>query len=201
MPRVKRGVISRANHKKVLAQAKGYRAMFDRLERALAEITGFHAVSLQPNAGSQGEYAGLLVIRAWQEARGQAKRNVCLIPASALCSVGGGILLRADAARGFRGLDAAYRAEFGSSICVSGGYRDLATQQRLFAEKPGLAAVPGTSNHGWGVAVDLCGGIESFSSSKHAWMKANAGRFGWVHPSWARQGGGREEPWHWEYGT
>ena len=64
-------------------QARGYRAMFDRLEAALAGITGFHAVSLQPNAGSQGEYAGLLVIRAYHEARGDAHRNVCLIPQSA----------------------------------------------------------------------------------------------------------------------
>src|SRR6185312_16306945 len=64
-------------------QAKGYREMFDRLESALAEITGFAAVSLQPNAGSQGEYAGLLVIRQYHESRGDAKRNVCLIPQSA----------------------------------------------------------------------------------------------------------------------
>ena len=64
-------------------QANGYRALFDRLEGALAEITGFHAVSLQPNAGSQGEYAGLLVIRAYHESRGDAQRDVCLIPQSA----------------------------------------------------------------------------------------------------------------------
>ena len=64
-------------------QAQGYAAMFTRLERALAEITGFAAVSLQPNAGSQGEYAGLLVIRAYHQARGQGHRTVCLIPQSA----------------------------------------------------------------------------------------------------------------------
>jgi glycine dehydrogenase len=64
-------------------QAKGYTAMFERLERALAEITGFHAVSLQPNAGSQGEYAGLLVIAAYHQSRGDAHRNICLIPQSA----------------------------------------------------------------------------------------------------------------------
>jgi glycine dehydrogenase len=64
-------------------QAKGYRAMFEKLEAALAEITGFHAVSLQPNAGSQGEYSGLLVIRAYHESRGEKHRNVCLIPQSA----------------------------------------------------------------------------------------------------------------------
>jgi glycine dehydrogenase len=65
------------------AQAEGYRALFDKLEAALAEITGFHAVSLQPNAGSQGEYSGLLVIRAYHESRKEGHRNVCLIPQSA----------------------------------------------------------------------------------------------------------------------
>jgi len=64
-------------------QAQGYQEIFQQLERWLAEITGFHAVSLQPNAGSQGEYAGLLVIRAYHRSRGQADRNVCLIPVSA----------------------------------------------------------------------------------------------------------------------
>ncbi|HVZ93827.1 MAG TPA: aminomethyl-transferring glycine dehydrogenase, partial [Phycisphaerales bacterium] len=64
-------------------QTKGYRRLFDDLERWLAEITGFAAVSLQPNAGSQGEYAGLCVIRAYHRSRGQAKRDICLIPDSA----------------------------------------------------------------------------------------------------------------------
>jgi len=65
------------------AQAAGYHALFARLEQWLAEITGYDAVSLQPNSGAQGEYAGLLAIRAYHTARGQAKRDVCLIPASA----------------------------------------------------------------------------------------------------------------------
>ena len=64
-------------------QTAGYRTMCDQLERWLAEITGFAAVSLQPNAGSQGEYAGLLAIRGYHAARGAAHRNVCLIPTSA----------------------------------------------------------------------------------------------------------------------
>ena len=64
-------------------QAAGYDLMFRQLEYQLAEITGFAAVSLQPNAGSQGEYAGLLVIRAWHRARGDAHRTTCLIPMSA----------------------------------------------------------------------------------------------------------------------
>jgi glycine dehydrogenase len=64
-------------------QAQGYAELFNQLERWLAEITGFAAVSLQPNAGSQGEFAGLLVIRAYHEARNEPHRNVCLIPQSA----------------------------------------------------------------------------------------------------------------------
>jgi len=64
-------------------QTRGYAELFARLEAALIEITGFAAVSLQPNAGSQGEYAGLLVIRQYHEARGQSHRTVCLIPQSA----------------------------------------------------------------------------------------------------------------------
>lgn len=64
-------------------QLEGYRALFEELERWLSEITGFSAVSLQPNAGSQGEYTGLLVIRAYHRARGEGHRAVCLIPTSA----------------------------------------------------------------------------------------------------------------------
>lgn len=64
-------------------QAQGYQQLFQQLETWLADITGFAAVSLQPNAGSQGEYAGLMVIRAYQEQRGQGQRNICLIPVSA----------------------------------------------------------------------------------------------------------------------
>ena len=66
-----------------LKQARGYQILFQNLEDWLMEITGFAGISLQPNAGSQGEYTGQLVIRAWHESRGEAHRNVCLIPASA----------------------------------------------------------------------------------------------------------------------
>jgi glycine dehydrogenase len=64
-------------------QAKGYRQLFDDLESWLAEITGFAATSLQPNAGSAGEYAGLLAIRAYHASRGEGHRTICLIPTSA----------------------------------------------------------------------------------------------------------------------
>jgi glycine dehydrogenase len=66
-----------------LEQAKGYAQVFDELEQALCRITGFAAVSLQPNSGAQGEFAGLMTIRAYHRDRGDAKRNVVLIPSSA----------------------------------------------------------------------------------------------------------------------
>jgi glycine cleavage system P protein (glycine dehydrogenase) len=64
-------------------QAEGYRALFSRLERWLCDITGYDAISLQPNSGAQGEYAGLLAIRGYHAARGEPHRTVCLIPSSA----------------------------------------------------------------------------------------------------------------------
>jgi glycine dehydrogenase len=66
-----------------LYQTHGYQQMFAELEDMLCDLTGFDAFSLQPNAGSQGEYTGLLVIRKYHEVSGQAQRNICLIPASA----------------------------------------------------------------------------------------------------------------------
>jgi glycine dehydrogenase len=66
-----------------LDQAQGYQHLIQQLEQMLCEITGFDAVSLQPNAGSQGEYAGLLAIKGWHESRGDDHRNICLIPSSA----------------------------------------------------------------------------------------------------------------------
>jgi glycine dehydrogenase len=64
-------------------QAEGYQIVLKRLEDQLTEITGFAATSLQPNSGAQGEYAGLMVIRAYHESRGESHRNICLIPSSA----------------------------------------------------------------------------------------------------------------------
>ena len=64
-------------------QAKGYQTIFKELESMLCEITGFDAMSLQPNSGAQGEYAGLMVIRAYHHSRGDTNRDICLIPSSA----------------------------------------------------------------------------------------------------------------------
>lgn len=123
-----------------------------------------------------------------------------LIPPQALCPLPqDGHLLRADAAAAFVRLNAAYADAFGEPICITDSYRSLAVQQHLAERKPELAAEPGTSNHGWGIAVDLCGGINSYGTATHEWMRAHAPEFGWVLPAWARAGGSMPEPWHWEY--
>jgi cell wall-associated NlpC family hydrolase len=123
-----------------------------------------------------------------------------LIPPSAMCPLGvAGHSLRCDAAAAYRAMSAAFAGAFGGPICITDSYRTYAGQVRLYGEKPALAAVPGTSNHGWGLAVDLCGGIDHYGTAQYNWMKANAGRFGFLHPDWAEPGNGREEPWHWEY--
>ena len=84
----------------------------------------------------------------------------------ALCPLWGtsGQLLRADAAAAFDAMSRAYGEEFGEPLCVTDSYRSLPEQVAVAAAKPQLAAVPGTSNHGWGVALDLCGGVQSFGT-------------------------------------
>lgn len=123
------------------------------------------------------------------------------IPTEALCRLGVyRHALRCDAAAGYAAMDEAYEAAFGTGLCITDSYRSLASQVDAFSRKPALAAVPGTSNHGWALAVDLCGGIHRGGSPQWRWMTANAGRFGFVQPEWAGPGGEKPEPWHWEYG-
>ena len=124
------------------------------------------------------------------------------IPPSALCPLWGapGHLLRADAAFAYHRLAEAYASDHGEALCITDSYRTYEAQVRLKAAKPRLAARPGTSNHGWGTAVDLCGGIQTFGTPQHRWMQANAPLYGFFHPRWAQQDGSKPEPWHWEFG-
>lgn len=119
--------------------------------------------------------------------------DLCELP------VDGTHLLHADAARAWWRLNERYRAEFGDGICVTDSYRSIEEQARVFEAKPGLAADPGTSRHGWGIALDLCGGAESYTSDSHAWLRRNGPRLGWDNPTWARSDGSKPEPWHWEF--
>jgi hypothetical protein len=122
------------------------------------------------------------------------------IPLTALCPIGvGSHVLRCDAAQSFQAMSAAFGSAFGRPLCVTDSYRTFDSQVRLYALKPALAAIPGTSNHGWGLAIDLCGGAQSFGTPEYAWLTRYAGAFGWSNPPWAQPGRGREEPWHWEF--
>ena len=126
------------------------------------------------------------------------------IPTRALCPAGWSdrgeeVLLRADAAAAMLSLAAAWEAEHGTPLCVRSSYRSFAQQAGLFARMPDVAAPPGVSAHGWGTALDLCGGIADASSQEHAWMVQHGPEHGWVQPDWAQAGGSRPEPWHWEY--
>jgi len=125
------------------------------------------------------------------------------IPSRALCALPGqaGHALRADAAHAFVRLDQAFTAAYGRQLCLTDSYRSLSIQRTLARQKPRLAARPGTSQHGWGVAVDLACGAESFGTETHDWLTAHAGAHGWHQPSWAQRGGSRPEPWHWELGA
>lgn len=121
-----------------------------------------------------------------------------LLPQSILCPLPQrGEELRADAAIAFADLNLAYQKRFGKPICVSDSYRSLGEQQAVYYRRPGFAATPGKSNHGLGLAVDLCGGIQIFRSAEFNWLEENGKRFGWIHPDWAYRS--PFEPWHWEY--
>ncbi|HUR50555.1 MAG TPA: D-alanyl-D-alanine carboxypeptidase family protein [Mycobacteriales bacterium] len=128
------------------------------------------------------------------------QQNGNLDPAS-LCPLwrAPGHRLRADAAAAFDKMSKYHTATVGSPLCVTDSYRSYSEQVDLYRRKPSLAAVPGTSEHGWGKAVDFCGGVQNTGSAAYNWMKANAGRFGWFHPDWAEPSGSKPEPWHWEF--
>ncbi|CAM3431992.1 PASTA domain-containing protein [Isoptericola cucumis] len=123
------------------------------------------------------------------------------IPTSVLCPLdfAQGHMLRCDAAAQLTALNALYEKEFGVPIPMTDSYRPYDVQVRLKVIKPYLAATPGTSNHGWGVAVDLSTPISSGTSAEYRWLRVHGPDFGWDNPSWARLDGSKPEPWHFEF--
>jgi len=116
-----------------------------------------------------------------------------------LCPIGNGHKLRPDAAAAFLALDAAYHNATDERLCVTDSYRSLGAQIALRARKPGLAARPGTSEHGWGLALDIGCGVNTYEGDAHQWLVDHAGAYGWVNPGWAQADGSKPEPWHWEF--
>jgi hypothetical protein len=124
-------------------------------------------------------------------------------PSRALCPLyaAPGQSLRRAAALAFNAMSSAYQRQTGSALCVTDAYRSYAEQVAVKRATPRLAATPGTSKHGFGLAVDLCGGVQSFANPAHLWMRRNGPLYGWFHPAWAEPHGGMPEPWHWEFAS
>ena len=168
----------------VKAQAALAQAASDRAARDAADATGSVADCAASSRGyPTGPWGGY---------------SDGLIPSSQLCAIIGGGRLRPDAAAAFNAMSQAYAQAFGTNLCVGDSYRSYSQQVSIFRERPSLAAVPGTSNHGWGLAVDLGCGVQSSRSAQYRWMTRTASQFGWVHPAWAVHD--PYEPWHWEFG-
>lgn len=107
--------------------------------------------------------------------------------------------LRPDAAVSLSALNEAFNARFGRDICLVDSYRSLSSQYSVKASRGFLAATPGTSMHGWGLAIDLCS-QETGNAEVYTWLWDNAPAYGWENPPWAQRGGsGKYEPWHFEF--
>ncbi|MCP2267439.1 D-alanyl-D-alanine carboxypeptidase [Promicromonospora thailandica] len=109
-----------------------------------------------------------------------------------------GFRIRADVLESFVALDAAYQAEFGVHLTINSAYRTYEEQTELYDPSSPIAAAPGCSNHGLGLAVDIGGGVQTFDTPQYTWLKQNAGAHGWTHPDFAEPDGRVPEPWHWE---
>jgi len=123
------------------------------------------------------------------------------MPASALCPLYGapGESLRRGATMAFNTMSHDYQQQTGAPLCVTDSYRSYAEQVAVKLTRKGMAATPGSSQHGLGLALDLCGGVQSFSAPAHLWMQRHAPLYGWFHPAWAERTGTLPEPWHWEF--
>lgn len=115
------------------------------------------------------------------------------------------LYLRSDAVAALVALNASFRKQFGRDLPLSDAYRDLPNQVKARQDWCARghcenAAIPGQSNHGWAVAIDIGIPIDGWTNSIYLWMKSNAPQWGWIHPNWAEPGGQKpDEAWHWEY--
>lgn len=144
-----------------------------------------------------GTYQGRDVEQAVKDAM---KHTNAALPKSALCTAGEATL-RCDAAKKFNEWNEEYKKSHGgANIPVNTSYRDMAWQEQLYRTQPKLTAPPGTSNHGWGLAVDIQ--VGAMYSPIHNWLVKTAPKYGWQWPASVRPGGyGPDEAWHFEFGT
>jgi hypothetical protein len=189
-------------------------ATTEQVKRATKTLTGLVrdakavAVKIQPAPDTPREVLGAQASEARKAARELAKLARSLeghrngrIPVGNLCrlSFAPGETLRCDAAQQVDRLDNAFRARFGRHLEINDSYRSYEAQVATAASRGYLAAVPGYSNHGWAVALDLGGGVQQFGTAEHQWLREHGPAFGWDNPGWARANGRKPEAWHWEY--
>lgn len=110
-----------------------------------------------------------------------------------------GEYVRKDSLGSFVALNKKFKKKFGHDLGVTDSYRSYDEQVETKKNKGDMAATPGTSKHGWGLALDLGTGINNFGTPEYEWMKDNAPAHGWRHPDWAEPSGSLPEPWHWEF--
>jgi LAS superfamily LD-carboxypeptidase LdcB len=175
-------------------------------DAAAAEIAAAQQAAAEAAAAAEIAAAEIAAASRSRKVQIAASSPNGAIPREALCGVSfaSGVLLRCDAAADLDRLNAAYRTAFGRSLVVSDSYRDLQGQVDVKASRGGLAATPGTSNHGRGLAADFdgFGDVGQFDSPAYLWMAEHARDYGWLHPAVMGPGGaGPLEPWHWEYRT
>jgi len=177
---------------------------------AAAPSTGVAAASATPRPNPcplDPPYTGPIFVTSTPAASGDGSNG--RLPASALARLpswandpmGTPQYLRPDAAAALVRLNDAFRGRFGSTMDIDLTYRSYPDQVAIRAALGTIAAKPGTSRHGTGNALDVqewsC--IYGFGTEKREWLVANAPGFGWVSPSWAREGADNPEYWHYEY--
>ena len=195
-----------ATSEELLRTAEEVSALVEQVRRAAED-----AAAAQAAAAQAAEEAR---IAAEQAAAEEFARKIAAadaapngdIPVDVLCAVSfdAEVLLRCDAAAALELLNVAFRDHFGHDLSVSDSYRTYDEQVAAKANRGDLAATPGTSNHGRGLAIDLngFGAVGQFDRPFYRWMAQNARDFGWHHPRYMSPGGsGPLEPWHWEYDT
>lgn len=176
-------------------------------QAALAAGADLTTLSSVQELGERREAARAAIeAAAWDARATVADGSNGRLDLDSLCKVGVGPegqdqYLRCDAAEAWKKLGTEFEAEFGKPLRVEYGYRPYDWQLQALDEfGGGQVAAPGTSNHGWALAIDVPtdDGFR-FGRPEFEWLAANGPRAGWHHPEWARAGGGREEPWHFEY--
>lgn len=152
------------------------------------------------DARDAADAKALLDTSRWPSLAGVANGT---LPASMLAAYPGNPSFQGyrPAVAAFTAMDAAFADRFGYHLTLVSGYRSFGQQVAVKATRGYLAAAPGSSNHGWGLAIDLDGDPGTFGTAAHDWLVANAGRWGWGHPQWAAAGAAKAEAWHFEFAT